>query len=470
MIKKFLGILLSCILVLGSLLFVACSDPFDDEDNQEQVDGKTTVRVMCQNDPLEKELMMQWKRGFEAQNSEINIYVETFTGAYQNEMLRLIGAKDLPDITWMGGNVHANFSSNGHYVDLRPYLERDGISTDIFNEISLESTHYNSTDEGIWFIPRDYNEIVTYVNVDIFAQAGIEVPTPEEFDEKLFFEICGKLRAAYDEGKIKTAGKKDKPVLLDMGWDPIGKAILASYNAYDYGPNGELGLETEDAKLAYKRVGEYVMRDYAYMPATSDSDQFTTQRCAFTFNVRPYLASAIKAGVNVQALPFPFAKTSAGCSGYGICTVSEVKDEAWEFIKYIISDEGQNIFGQSGMGVPSIESQWETTNWNQYYKTEEQGFNHSVFTTPTRGLSEGTVNERVIDVNSINIYDPAKHLTILQNTSAIYAALGRESTWTGSPLAYQVIPKDAYKMDGNWTALDNAISSFLTVIKTEIAK
>lgn len=470
MLKKLLGVVLSCVLVSGMFSFAACTDPFDDEDNQQHVDGKTTVRVVCQSDPLEKELMMEWKRGFEAQNDKINIYVETFTGAYQNEMLRLIGANDLPDITWVGGNVHANFSSNGHYVDLRPYLERDGISTDIFNEISLESTHYNNTDEGIWFIPRDYNEVVTYVNVDTLAQAGLDVPTPEEFDEEMFFDICAELRTAYDEGKIQTADKKDKPVLLDMGWDPIGKAILASYDAYDYGPNGELGLETEEAKTAYKRVGEYVMRGYAYMPATTDSDQFTTKRCTFTFNVRPYLATAIKAGVNVQVLPFPFAKTSAGCSGYGICSVSEVKDEAWEFIKYIISDEGQNIFGKSGMGVPSIESQWETTNWNQYYKTEEQGFNHSVFITPTRGLTEESENERVIDVNSINVYDPGKHLTVLQNTSAIYGALGREDTWKSSPLSYEVIPPDAYKMDGNWTELDKAIAGFLTVIKTEIAR
>lgn len=154
MYKKIICIfLMLCLCLTGFSAFVGCEDPFDDEDNQMNVDGKTTVRIVVQNDPTERELMMEWKRGFEKINDEINIYVETFSGAYQNEMLRLIAAKDMPDITWVGGNVHANFTSNGHYVDLRPYLERDNISLDSFNKISLDSAHYNEDDEGVWFIP-----------------------------------------------------------------------------------------------------------------------------------------------------------------------------------------------------------------------------------------------------------------------------------------------------------------------------
>lgn len=466
MIKKIVCILLSFYFILSTVFMVACSDPFEDDNNQEHVEGKTTVRVMVSNDPMEKELMMRWKRDFETKNQNINIFVESFTGAYQNEMLTLIASKDLPDITWMSGNVHANFTSNGHYVDLRPYLERDGISLESFNEVAINSTHYNNEDEGVWFIPRDYNEVVTFVNEDMLRAAGINIPTPEEFNEAKFFEICAELREAMDNNVDRSAGlyAANYPVVLNMVWDPIAKAVLSSYNAYDYGPNGELGLDSPEAKLAYRRIGEYVMRGYALVPSASDADYFPSKKCAFTFGVRPYMPSAAKNGFNFNVLPFPFEKTSAGCSGYGICSVSKVKDEAWEFIKYIISEEGQNIFGETGMGISSIESHWETTNWDQYYKTEEQGFNHSVFTT--KGDDEG----RVIDVNSINVYDPAKHLTILQNTSAIYGVLGKKETWKNSPLTRDPIPVDAYKFPSGWNSLDDAIALSLKVIETEIAK
>ncbi len=467
MYRKIVVILLSlCMCLIGAASFSACTDPFDDEDNQMKVEGKTTVRIVVQDDPTERELMMEWKRGFEQQNDKINIYVESFSGAYQNEMLRLIAAKDMPDITWVGGNVHANFTSNGHYVDLRPYLERDGISVDSFNKISIDSTHYNNEDEGIWFIPRDYNEIVTFVNEDMLRAAQIAIPSPEEFTEDLFYEICGQLREAMDNDVDRSAGlySANYPLQLGAAWDPIAKAILASYGGYDYGPQGELGLEEREAKLAYRRIGEYVMRDYALIPSGSETDYFPAKKCAFTFGIRPYLPNFVQLGFSVNVLPFPFEKTTAGCSGYGICSVSKVKDEAWEFIKYIISEEGQNIFGESGMGIPSIESQWETTNWKQYYRTEEEGFNHSVFTT------EGDEEGRVLDVNSINVYDPSKHLTILQNTCAIFGTLGREATWKDSPLTRTPIPENAYRIPAGWDALDTTIKGFLDIIKQEIAK
>lgn len=467
MYKKIICIfLMLCLCLTGFSAFVGCEDPFDDEDNQMNVDGKTTVRIVVQNDPTERELMMEWKRGFEKINDEINIYVETFSGAYQNEMLRLIAAKDMPDITWVGGNVHANFTSNGHYVDLRPYLERDNISLDSFNKISLDSAHYNEDDEGVWFIPRDYNEIVTFVNEDMLAAAGISLPSPEAFTEDVFFDICARLRTAMDDDLDRSAGlySANYPLQLGAAWDPISKAILASYGGFDYGPNGELGLAENEAKLTYRRIGEYVMRDYALIPSGSDTDYFPAKKCAFTFGIRPYLPNFIQSGFRVNVLPFPFEKTSAGCSGYGICSVSEVKDEAWEFIKYIISEEGQNIFGESGMGIPSIESQWETTNWKQYYRTEADGFNHSVFTT------EGDEEGRVIDVNSINVYDPSKHLIVLQNTCAIFGALGREETWEDSPLTRTPIPENAYRIPTGWNSLDTAIKGFLDIIKLEIQK
>lgn len=466
---------LACVVVIITMLvsmfsvMTGCANPFDDDNNREEVEGKTTVKIIVQNEPAEKALMMQWKSAFEKQNDKINIYIESFTGAYQNEMLRLISSKTLPDITWVGGNVHANFSANGHYVDLKPYFEKDGINTSKIVTTSLDSTRFNdTTDTGMWFAPRDYSKIVTYVNVDMLEAAGIPMPTTEEFDYDKFFEICGQLRSRMDRGTgdaDRAAGllPQNYPLQFGIGWDPIYKAILASHGATDYNADGTIGLETREAKLAYKQVGELYKRRYTITPAATDSEYFPSKKTAFTFGVRPYMATlANKFTYNV--LPFPFEKVGAGCSGYGITSVSEVKDEAWEFIKFIMSDAGQNIFGDSGMGIPAFTDQWETTSWNKYYKTEEQGFNHDVF------INSDTNTDSVIGLNSINVYAPSKHLTILQNTSAIFQMAIKAQTWVNSPLAADPIITDAWKSAGNWSGLDAAIKSYLAVINAEIAK
>ena len=45
-----------------------------------------------------------------------------------------------------------------------------------------------------------------------------------------------------------------------------------------------------------------------------------------------------------------------GCSGYGITTAcpDSKKDFAWDFLKYIISEKGQNDFSEAGSGIPCL--------------------------------------------------------------------------------------------------------------------
>lgn len=92
---------------------------------------------------------------------------------------------------------------------------------------------------------------------------------------------------------------------------------------------------------------------------------------------------------SINFLPFPGEKVAAGCSGYGIVTAhadeeqtvngetKKVADIAWDFIKYIISEEGQQVAGETGLSVPVLKSLLETGSWRNW--NADAKLNHDAF-------------------------------------------------------------------------------------------
>ena len=100
--------------------------------------------------------------------------------------------------------------------------------------------------------------------------------------------------------------------------------------------------------------------------------------------VRPvaYTAYMQRKGT-VDFLPFPAKAIGAGCSGYAITkekanatqTVGNVtktnKELCWEFIKYIITEEGQEVAGAFGTSVPILKSLEKEGAWKEAMGTDK---------------------------------------------------------------------------------------------------
>ena len=104
-------------------------------------------------------------------------------------------------------------------------------------------------------------------------------------------------------------------------------------------------------------------------------------------------------GMEIDVLPFPTQQIAAGCSGYGITTygsfdennqpitqtpeglpTANVVDLCWDFIKFAISEEGQEVASKTGVCVPVRKSLIENGVWKQAF-TREDGttINHQAF-------------------------------------------------------------------------------------------
>ena len=154
MMKRMFAFTMTALMSVG--MFAGC---FGGNTSEEDPDGKISISVKISDALAEGELMSAWKKAYEAKNPEVKIKISTLGSDYNEEMMGFVQAPDkMPDIMWTTGETHALWSSEGVFVDLKDRIDADASInlSDFYDEI-LKVTHINSKDEGIYFMPRDYN-------------------------------------------------------------------------------------------------------------------------------------------------------------------------------------------------------------------------------------------------------------------------------------------------------------------------
>lgn len=444
--KKVLSVFFACILLLCGFLMVGCRDPFTDgEDGEDNVENKVTITVGILNEPGEQETMRKFKREFEKINDQINIRITYFPGSYEQAMATYIRKpEDMPDIVWTGSDKHAAFSSSGHFVDLTEYFARsEETNLDNYYASMIETTHYNAEDTGIWFAPRDYNKPVTYLNTTMIEKAGLTVPSVEEWNYETFLQLCRDLREVMDNEENNTLEQKQAGLVKnsvpcdgDLTWAPV-------YLAYTQHLGGSLidgtqiNIREENSLLAYEEIHEVIAERLISNPQTDTADSFLKKSAAMWFTVRPRMQAVVNTGMEFDFRPLPFDYSGVGCSGYAITTQATKRvsqniagntknnaEYAWEFIKFIITEPGQEVFGEIGTGVPVLKSLATDGKWLEYYSAD---LNHQAFI--------GT-EEEDINVNVFSQFPADKQYDATTALNGLFMQIGKEANWTnGKPNA-----------------------------------
>ena len=447
MLKRVSVIILCFLLAFMTVGLVGCQDPFNDEElGVSEVEGKVTIRFGYLAE--EKDLAVVIKREFEKDNDKINLKMEPISGDWKSAMNKYVAKpEDFPDIIWVPGDQHSAYSSGGAFVNLRERMEADE-DTQLSNyyDSMIATTHYSAEDDGIWYAPRDYNKPVTYINVDMFKAAGIEIPTQEEWNYEKFLEVCGQLRAAMDansrdsenfDAEKFAAGIEPNsfPVESEMQWNPVYHAAIKDFggtmiNTEKSGPEA-IEVDTEATKAAYKKIyTDLFASRYSYGPQDGTaSTAFLSSKAAMWFNVRPKLPTIINRGINVNFLPMPFDVIGAGNSGYAITSVAKDRlsteggntknneDLAWEVIKWLITEPGQQALGRSGAGVPVLKSLKDNGDW---ITENDPTLNHEAFTA---------YEERDMELNIFNIYKPMNHKVMFDTMTLIVTQAISPNSW-----------------------------------------
>jgi raffinose/stachyose/melibiose transport system substrate-binding protein len=359
--KKAFSTLLSLSLA-GSLVLAGCSSKSTSNEDSDSGD-KTVVKMMHLwpegSSKAQFTIVDEIIKAYEEEHSDVDIQTEILANEQYKEKIKVLSASnELPDvgITWAAGYMEP-FVEGNMFAPLDDVLD-NGLR-DQFVPGTVEAYAFDNTTYGL---PLELNIAPVYYNKEIFAKHNLEVP--ETYDE--FLNVVKTLEA---NGVIPiTVGNKDRwtgslwyMYLADRigGAETLNNAInrtgsfedpalvqaadeiakLVDMNAFVKGYNG---LSNDEAK-------GYFMNEQAamYVMGTWELPNYTTS---------PDVAQEFKDKVGYFKFPtYEGGKGNkdsfVGGPGVGLFVSenSEVKDEAKDFVSFLVEEWGKRSVTEAGV-------------------------------------------------------------------------------------------------------------------------
>lgn len=458
--KKLLSVFMSAAIAAGGCFSgAACSTTR----TTGTVGGKYNITIAVQKEGGEVELMESYKNKYEELHSEVNIVIKDFKGAlFQSYMAKYVmSEKDLPMMIWMPDDQFDYYAAGGYFADLRPYYEQS-TDTDytLYYESMLHAASYadefrpttsytgsyvgeksDSRQYGLYFAPRDYNQIAIVYNKNLFNEFDVKVPDTSNgwtFSEyvELINEIATKIKAGGNKHLAKRAAN------LFLPWEPVYTTVFNALGTDGLTKDGAYNIDSEKNKEICSYLYENI---YNTKQCFDANDAFSKGTVFMTTASHASIISLMEkikdknGNPAVDFLPYPTEYVAAGCSGYGITSIHEKETQevngvtktsgelCWDFIKFIISEEGQELGGEAGYIQPILKSLSETGKW---LTALDPNMNHRAFAAG-----------KELKQNVFNSYDPQCRDGLRSIFTTTFGALQNEATGAPDKMASATFPK-----------------------------
>lgn len=405
MIKKFLCLLLAAVLSAVGVGLAGCSKSED----------PNTITVGVANNTSEINIINTFRQAYMKANPGKNIEIVRITGSFDNALVRLNSSNDLPDIVQVYDFSAEYWTDAGIYYPISDYMARDGLNEADYFE-SIISLTKSGSDGKMYWAPRDYNKVVVCYNKEIFDAAGLAYPK-DDWTWTEFEQTCRDLVAKSDEIMAITGQQIFYPVDMNLNWASVYYPMIRSYGGDLFDKSAGTAVPNADiVKTALDKLLSLADEGLAVSPAETGSP-FPAKQCAMHFTVRPNIVSFANSLVDAEGnAVIDFASVPSldvqgveisyigmGCTGYAItdqCAESK-REDAWDFLKFIMTEDGQDAFCASGAGVPILTKMAEDENASfRKYLPEA---NHDPFIQ---------FSGRDLPMNYMSGLDPSKHLAI----------------------------------------------------------
>jgi multiple sugar transport system substrate-binding protein len=341
--------------LLMCMLLSACGGAAATKPTEQQV----TIKVMLWGTPEELTVWQKMADNFTAKNPNIKVSMDVSDwDSYWDKLNTLYAANTPPDLFSMDAPLFMDWYSRGALQSLQPYIDKNPGMLDDFYPITLKA--YN-VDGNYWGLPHDAQTIVLFYNKDMFDAAGIPYPDDTWTFDKLRSVAKQLTKDTNGDGKIDQWGFS--PDLWDMElfwseaiWGYGGQVISDDFT--------KTTLTDTPARDAWHFITNMVITDKSIPdPDTSTQfggDPFQAGVAAMTpighWAVPTYAAQSFKFDVAPMPAGPAGRVTSVNCAGFVMAKNAAHPDEAWQFLKYVVSPEGQTQLAQLGLSIPVLKS------------------------------------------------------------------------------------------------------------------
>jgi ABC-type glycerol-3-phosphate transport system substrate-binding protein len=145
-----------------------------------------------------------------------------------------------------------------------------------------------------------------------------------------------------------------------LAWPPVFNSFIRSYGGELMSVDGKPTFNSEGAKKGLLAMKELIDKRYTIIPTQKTEEIFNSGKAVMYFAVRPILSNLEAAGLDYDVVSFPkigeIGYIGAGTSGYGISRSTKHANEAWAFLAFMMSEDGQQAFSKSGNAVPVLKT------------------------------------------------------------------------------------------------------------------
>jgi multiple sugar transport system substrate-binding protein len=319
----------------------------------------------------EKKIFEQQLETFHTKYPWITVKAVGFPNSdtFDNQVIQAVKGGNPPDaVLSFGPDYDGQYCSSGIMQDLKPYFDKDGISTSIFSPAALT---YSQFDGKLCMLPSLTDAYGLYYNKDMLAAKGIEPP-------KTLTELADdakKLTVRNPDGTIKVAG-----FVPLQDFEQFGITDLATaYGAEFFDDNGDPVISTDPAWASAFQWQKDLIDWYGYDNLVkfnaayggdaefSPHNAFETGKVAMMWDGewRTSFIADEAPKLNYGTVPFPTADDKTDLLGaqrvggtvVGIPDGSKHPDEAWDLIKFLSMDDDYLVPMANAVGnVPTTKS------------------------------------------------------------------------------------------------------------------
>ena len=302
---------------------------------------------------------------------------KNYTGSFDRE-------KDNSD----GKEHYSEHSEYGLFYAPRDYNKPAILcNTHLFAEFDAAYELVYKTVNGVSAMPADYKstsarlqEIVAGTDWDDFY----DLPAFARFIAERMLYVVQNGEATGDR-QMSRKWSQRAVLNLFLEWEPTYTTVMDALGVDVINADGTLNLKANEEKLqalhdALSPSATEDEKEMASLMTTPNGGiQFSSGNLFMSVVSRPVVlgyGNTFKGmygeGTHMEAIRFPVENIAAGCSGYAISSIWEGKtmtvngvsksytDLSWDFIKFIITEEGQEAAGETGLNIPVLKKLYNT--------------------------------------------------------------------------------------------------------------
>lgn len=380
--KKRLILLLSIALSV-MMMFIGCSPkPTKAEvDVTFDKDAAVTLTLGVSNDPNEKLIAQAFADAYKGVYPAKTVEVTTIPGDYVNGLVFDYNAGIAPDMMWMGDDNLSYLADLEVLANLSQFMEKEK-EVGVDNPLDL-TLYYDSMlkmgknkQVGDYFmLPRDYNKNVIFFNKKLLTEIGVAYPTDNNWDWADFMTFTDTVsKKLIAKGNTMEKGYEALEG-ANLDWKAIVYPMLKSFGGTFLDNEGKAAFKTDAMTKTLENIGAFAQSGYSQaIGQTGARGSFVAGKAAMYVGSRPTVGALLANKIDFGVVSYPKtgnknndgeytnALIGSGTTGYGMNSTTTKPGEAWNFLKFIIGQEGQLAFSKTGSCVPVLKSMAEDVN------------------------------------------------------------------------------------------------------------